>query len=117
MNSRDVAYHVNGVAVSLWKRVAASKTFWVAAAFVLAAADKWNHGELSSAEFFQIVQIGVIGILIRAALGRAELAANAGNPELPAVTAHEKPAPGVPPIVSGITTCVLATGSLLLLRQ
>ncbi len=92
MNSKnkEVIYHLNGTAVSWWRSIAASKTFWIIAAFVLTAADRWNRGEISGAEFFQITQIGVIGILIRTAMTRAELAANAANPNVPTVSAKEQ---------------------------
>src|SRR5690606_11306425 len=113
-NRQEVIYHVNGAAVSWWKTLAASKTFWIAAGFVLTAADRWNKGEVSGAQFFQIVQIGVIGILIRAAMARAEIAANAGNPQVSTVEARESRV-NVASRVAGTGLCVVAVGCTLTL--
>lgn len=115
MQSKSVIYEVNGIAISWWQRIIASKTFWVVAGFTLTAANRWNQGEITGGEFFQIVQIGVIGILIRAALGRAELAANANNPAVPTVQAKEVPTPPIPPVIPSIILCLLATASSLAL--
>lgn len=115
---KSIIYEVNGVTVTLWQQLAASKTFWLIAAFVLTAAERWNRGEIGTADLFQICQVGVISILIRVALGRAELAMNSGNPDVTAVRARQVAAPrgmGLPPMVTGVATCLLASGCLLLL--
>lgn len=114
MNSKEVIYHVNGTAVTWWRHLAASKTFWVIAVFILTAADRWNKGEISGVDFFQMVQIGVIGILIRAAMSRAELAVNAANPDIASVAAREKKL-AMRPETSAAVACVLAAGTLLTL--
>ena len=114
MNRQEVIYHVNGTAVSWWKTLAASKTFWIAAGFVLTAADRWNKGEVSGGQFFQIVQIGVIGILIRAAMARAEIAANASNPEVSTVQAKES-SENTASRLAGTGLCIVAAGSTLAL--
>ena len=114
MERKEVIYQVNGVAVSFWKRLAASKTFWIVAAFVLTAADRWNRGEISGSDFFQIAQIGVIGILIRTALTRAELAANAGNPTVGSVAASERKV-SLPPEATAVAMGVLASGAMVTL--
>lgn len=110
MSTRQVVYHVNGVAVSWWRTLAASRTFWVAAGFVLTAAQRWNQGEISGGQFFQIVQIGVTGILIRAAMARTEIAVNAGNPQVPTVQAKEE-AVALPTRLAGTGMCVVAAAS------
>lgn len=114
MNRKEVIYQVNGVAVAYWRRIISGKTFWIVAAFILTAADRWNKGEISGADFFQMVQIGVIGILIRAAMSRSELAANAANPALTSVGAAERNAT-FGPEVTGVATCLVAAGALLAL--
>ncbi len=114
MDRKEVVYQVNGVAVAYWRRMIAGKTFWIVVAFVLTAADRWNKGEISGADFFQMVQIGVIGILIRTAMTRSELAANAANPKVGSVGATEKKAT-LPPELTGIATCLIAAGALLTL--
>lgn len=91
MDRTKVVYVVNGVIQGFWRRLAANKTFWIVAAFVLAAAQQWNQGEISAGEFYRIAQVGVIGILLRAALKKAELAANASNPEVENIWTEEKP--------------------------
>jgi hypothetical protein len=105
-----VEYLVNGVAVSLWKRLAGTKTFWVAAVFVLGAAEMWNRGEIPFSTFWSTVQTGVIGILIRAALYKAELASNAANPDVVSVDIHEKEVPKSGGI-SGMFLAMLIVGS------
>jgi len=114
MNQKQIIYTVNGVAVSWWHRMATSKTFWVIAAFVLTAADRWNRGQITSADFFQMVQIGVIGILIRAALQRSELAANAADASVAGIGAVEKNRT-VPPEILGPAMCLAIAGALLTL--
>lgn len=114
MNRKEVIYQVNGVAVTYWRRIIAGKTFWVVAAFILTAADRWNKGEISGPDFFQMVQIGVIGILIRAAMSRSELAANAANPGVASVGAMER-ATTIRPEITGVATCLVAAGALLAL--
>lgn len=106
---KHVTYHLNGTAVIWWRRIASSKTFWIIAAFVLTAADRWNRGEITSAEFFQITQIGVIGILIRTAMSRAELAANAADPTVGAVTAKEEEA-SLPRQAAALGACIIGAG-------
>ena len=112
MDRKEVIYHMNGVAVSWWKRIMASKTFWVIAVFVLTAADRWNRGDISTAELFQITQIGVIGILIRTALTRAELAANAANPDIITVSATERQA-SLPRQSASLAACIIGAGVML----
>lgn len=114
MNTKQVHYMMNGTVVSLWRRITTSKTFWIAIAFILTAADRWNKGEISSADFFQMVQIGVIGILIRAALAKSELAANAANPDIAAVDAVERDSK-LPPEIPGAAACLVVAGALLTL--
>jgi hypothetical protein len=114
MNQKQIAYTINGVVSSAWKRLAGSKTFWVVAVFILTAADRWNRGEISGSDFFQMVQIGVIGILIRAALTKSELAANATNPAVAAVKAVEREA-RFPVEAAGVAGCMIAAGALLTL--
>lgn len=114
MNTKQVQYIANGAAVSLWRRITACKTFWIVTAFILTAADRWNKGEISSADFFQMVQIGVIGILIRAALAKSELAANAANPEIAAIGAIERDSK-LPPEIPGVAACLVVAGALLAL--
>lgn len=114
MKTKNIVYFVNGVAVSGWRRLAASKTFWVATAFVLTAADRWNRGDISGSDFYQMVQIGVTGILIRAAMARSELAANAANPEVTSITAQVNESK-MPPEISGPLTCMVVAGALLTL--
>lgn len=114
MKQKQIQYLVNGVAVGAWRRITSSKTFWVVTAFILTAADRWNKGEISAADFFQIVQIGVIGILIRAALSKSELASNAANPDIKAVDALERDSK-IPAPVPGMMACVTVAGALLAL--
>mgnify|MGYP007049511478 CR=1 FL=1 len=112
MKQKQVSYVVNGVISSAWKRLAGCKTFWVVAIFIFTAADRWNRGEISGTDFFQMVQIGVIGILIRAALSKSELAANAANPDIIAVEAIEQNR-RLPVEAVGMASCLVAAGALL----
>jgi hypothetical protein len=114
MNQKQIAYMVNGAVSSAWRRLAGSKTFWVVMVFILTAGDRWNRGEISGAVFFQMVQIGVIGILIRAALTKSELAANAANPGVKAVEAVERERK-FPTEAAGALGCMIATGALITL--
>lgn len=114
MDTKKVIYHVNGRAISLWHRIASSKTFWVIAAFVLAAADRWNKGEISGTDFFQMTQVGIIGILIRAAMAKSELAANAANPNITAVAAHSSTS-RIPTEAKGLAIGIITAGALLTL--
>ena len=68
-----------------------------------------GRGEITGAEFFQITQIGVIGILIRTAMARAELAANAADPAIAAVSAAEKEI-SVPRQAAALGACIIGAG-------
>lgn len=109
---KQIVYTINGSVATALGRLAASKTIWIVAMFILTAADRWNRGEITAAEFFQITQIGVIGILIRAALSRAELAANAANPAIKTITAELRDRRLSTEIASA-TTCLVISGALL----
>lgn len=114
MSRKQVTYDVNGAVSTAWSRIAGSKTFWVVGVFILTATDRWNKGEISGTDFFQMVQIGVIGILIRAALGKAEMAANAANPQLglvKAVTREQR----FPVEAATGAACFIGAGALLTL--
>lgn len=114
MDSKEVIYHVNGRAIGLGRRIASSKTFWVVAAFVLAAADRWNKGEISGTDFFQMTQVGIIGILIRAAMAKSELAANAANPNIATIAARPSTS-RIPAEVKGLAACIITAGALVTL--
>lgn len=114
MSRKQVVYSINGVVSTALARMAGSKTFWVMAVFILTAADRWNRGDIAGADFFQMVQIGVIGILIRAALSQAEMAANAANPVLIDVKADTREQ-RFPVQATGGAACLIGTGALLAL--
>lgn len=104
MNPTTVKYVVNGKVSTVISRLQASKTFWICLAFVLAAADKWNKGEMSGAQLLSVCQVGVIGILIRSAMAKAELASNAANQDVQNVEVKEVPKQ----TGTGVTTALLA---------
>lgn len=109
---KQIVYTINGTVATAVRRMVGTKTLWIITMFILTAADRWNRGEITSQEFFQMTQIGVIGILIRAALSRAELAANAANPAMKSVAAELRDRP-VSIEIAGAATCVVISGALL----
>lgn len=114
MSRKQVVYSINGVVSTALTRMAGSKTFWVMAVFILTAADRWSRGDITGSDFFQMVQIGVIGILIRSALARAEMAANAANPGLNDVKADTREQ-AFPIQATGGAACFIGTAALLAL--
>lgn len=110
-----VKYIVNGAASNFFKRLVMTKTFAVVAVFVLTSALRWNAGDITLQQLIEVCQVGVIGILLRAALAKAELAANASNPAVANVEAVEVRKPGYSGIATGLFMMLCVFGGALVL--
>lgn len=113
MNKQTVEYYVNGAKSKLWDRLKGSKVFWLIVLFMCYQIQKWHaaYGTPDAIPLEELIDklwYGIFGILIRAAVAKAELASNALNPDVMHVEAVARPAGG-PPSITPVAT-ILAIG-------
>jgi hypothetical protein len=85
----NVGYLVNGARSGFINRVLGTKTFYAVQGIVFGAVIMAINGAVTWPVACATAAVGVLEILKRDAQAKAELAANASNPDLPNVEAKE----------------------------
>lgn len=87
MSDNQIVYWKNSVVQTFWIRLVHSKTTWVVIAAVLERYYSYVQGDITFETFVTLAWGGVVAIMLKLSTGKAQLASDAANPDLPNVQA------------------------------